>query len=226
MLIDDGLMPLHKVTIVPRGGALGMAMFMPEKDVLGYERTQLKNMICTAMAGRIGEKVFSGEISNGASSDIKNATSMARRMVCEWGMSDKLGPIAYGENQQNLFLGREIARTQSISEETLRAIDAEIQSIVSEQYARAEKLIADHAEAHKKIAEALLEYETLDGVHVKEIVEFGEIRTEVGYLSLEKKAEARKAAEAKEAEEKAAEAAKMEASDPKAEKPKNGVGER
>lgn len=203
VLIDDGLMPLHKVTIVPRGGALGMAMFMPEKDVLGYERAQLKNMICTAMAGRIGEKVFTGSISNGASSDIKNATSMARRMVCEWGMSERLGPVSYGENQQNLFLGREIARTQNVSEETLRAIDDEIRGIVSEQYARAEKLISDHAEAHKKIAEALLEYETLDGVHVKEIVEFGEIRTEVGYKSFEQKDAEKKAAEEKATAEKA-----------------------
>ena len=203
VLIDDGLMPLHKVTIVPRGGALGMAMFMPEKDVLGYERSQLENMICTAMAGRIGEKVFSGSISNGASSDIKNATSMARRMVCEWGMSDRLGPVSYGDNQQNLFLGREIARTQNVSEETLRAIDDEIRGIVSKQYARAEKLITDHADAHRKIAEALLEYETLDGVHVKEIVEFGEIRTEVGYKSFERKDAEKKAAEEKAAAERA-----------------------
>ena len=203
VLIDDGLMPLHKVTIVPRGGALGMAMFMPEKDVLGYERSQLENMICTAMAGRIGEKVFSGSISNGASSDIKNATSMARRMVCEWGMSERLGPVSYGDNQQNLFLGREIARTQNVSEETLRAIDDEIRGIVSKQYARAEKLIADHADAHRKIAEALLEYETLDGVHVKEIVEFGEIRTEVGYKSFERKDAEKKAAEEKAAAERA-----------------------
>ncbi len=203
VLIDDGLMPLHKVTIVPRGGALGMAMFMPEKDVLGYERSQLENMICTAMAGRVGEKVFSGSISNGASSDIKNATSMARRMVCEWGMSDRLGPVSYGDNQQNLFLGREIARTQNVSEETLRAIDDEIRGIVSKQYARAEKLIADHADAHRKIAEALLEYETLDGVHVKEIVEFGEIRTEVGYKSFERKDAEKKAAEEKAAAERA-----------------------
>lgn len=195
VLIDDGLLPLHKVTIVPRGGALGMAMYAPEKDVLGYERQQLKNMICSAMAGRIGEKVYSGEISNGASSDIKHATSLARRMVCEWGMSEKLGPIAYGENQQNLFLGREIARSQNVSEATLREIDTEIHSIVAAEYARAEKLIAEHAEAHRKIAEALLEYETLDGIHVREIVEHGEIRSEVGYISLSKKAAEKKAAQ-------------------------------
>ncbi|MBQ9758756.1 MAG: cell division protein FtsH, partial [Opitutales bacterium] len=122
-------------------------------------------------------------ISSGASSDIKSATSMARRMVCEWGMSS-LGPVAFGENQQNLFLGREIARTQSISEATLQNIDREIRDIIDRQYERAEKIISENAEAHKKIAEALLEYETLDGVHVKEILEHGEIRTSVEYKPL------------------------------------------
>lgn len=181
--IDDGTMPLHKVTIIPRGGALGMAMFMPSKDILGRTKTQLLNTICSTMAGRIGEKVFTHDISSGASSDIKSATSMARRMVCEWGMSS-LGPVAFGENQQNLFLGREIARTQNISEATLQNIDREIRDIIDSQYERAEKIISENAEAHKKIAEALLEYETLDGVHVKEILEHGEIRTSVEYKPL------------------------------------------
>lgn len=179
-IVDDGTMPLHKVTIIPRGGALGMAMFMPSKDILGRTKTQLLNTICSTMAGRIGEKVFTHDISSGASSDIKSATSMARRMVCEWGMSS-LGPIAFGENRQNLFLGREIARTQSVSEATLQNIDREIRDIINKQYERAEKIISEHAEAHKKIAEALLEYETLDAVHVKEILEYGEIRTSVEY---------------------------------------------
>lgn len=179
-VVDDGTMPLHKVTIIPRGGALGMAMFMPSKDILGRTKTQLLNTICSTMAGRIGEKVFTRDISSGASSDIKSATSMARRMVCEWGMSS-LGPVAFGENQQSLFLGRELTKTQSVSEETLRSIDAEIRAIISGEYARAEKILAENAEAHKKIAEALLEYETLDGVHVKEILECGEIRTPIEY---------------------------------------------
>ncbi len=179
-IVDDGTMPLHKVTIIPRGGALGMAMFMPSKDILGRTKTQLLNTICSTMAGRIGEKVFTHDISSGASSDIKSATSMARRMVCEWGMSS-LGPVAFGENRQNLFLGREIARTQSVSEATLQNIDREIHDIIDKQYERAEKIISEHAEAHKKIAEALLEYETLDAVHVKEILEHGEIRTSVEY---------------------------------------------
>ena len=183
VMVDDGTMPLHKVTIIPRGGALGMAMFMPSKDILGRTKTQLLNTICSTMAGRIGEKVFTHDISSGASSDIKSATSMARRMVCEWGMSS-LGPVAFGENQQNLFLGREIARTQNISEATLQNIDREIRDIIERQYERAEKLISKHGDAHKKIAEALLEYETLDGVHVKEIIEHGEIRSPIDYKPL------------------------------------------
>ena len=177
-LIDDGALPLHKVTILPRGRALGMAMLMPTKELLGYTRQRLLDYICMAMAGRVGEKVISGEISNGASSDIKQATRFARQMVCDWGMSD-LGPIAFGENSDTVFLGREISRTQTHSDETARRIDEAISAIVREQYARAEKLIADNAEAHRKIAEALLLHETLDGVHVMEILKTGAIRTPV-----------------------------------------------
>ena len=177
-LIDDGALPLHKVTILPRGRALGMAMLMPTKELLGYTRQRLLDYICMAMAGRVGEKVISGEISNGASSDIKQATRFARQMVCDWGMSD-LGPIAFGENSDTVFLGREISRTQNHSDATARRIDEAISAIVREQYARAEKLIADNAEAHRKIAEALLLHETLDGVHVMEILKTGAIQTAV-----------------------------------------------
>ena len=177
-LIDDGALPLHKVTILPRGRALGMAMLMPTKELLGYTRQRLLDYICMAMAGRVGEKVISGEISNGASSDIKQATRFARQMVCDWGMSD-LGPIAFGENSDTVFLGREISRTQTHSDETARRIDEAISAIVREQYARAEKLIADNSDAHRKIAEALLLHETLDGVHVMEILKTGAIQTPV-----------------------------------------------
>ena len=177
-LIDDGALPLHKVTILPRGRALGMAMLMPTKEILGYTRQRLLDYICMAMAGRVGEKVISGEISNGASSDIKQATRFARQMVCDWGMSD-LGPVAFGENSDTVFLGREISRTQNHSDATARRIDEAISAIVQEQYARAEKLIAENAEAHRKIAEALLLHETLDGVHVMEILKTGAIQTPV-----------------------------------------------
>jgi cell division protease FtsH len=177
-LIDDGSLPLHKVTILPRGRALGMAMYMPAKEILGYSKARLLNYICSAMAGRIGERVVTGEISNGASSDIKQATRLARQMVCDWGMSD-LGPVAFGENSDTVFLGREISRTQSHSDETARRIDDAISTIVREQYARAEKLVAEHADALRKIAEALLEHETLDGVHVMEIIKTGAIQTPI-----------------------------------------------
>ncbi|MDR2862751.1 MAG: ATP-dependent zinc metalloprotease FtsH [Puniceicoccales bacterium] len=181
--IDDGLLPLHKVTIIPRGRALGMAMFLPKKDILGQSKKQLLNRICTAMAGRIGEEIVTGDFSNGAASDIKQATTVARHMVCDWGMSD-LGPVAFGENQEHIFLGREITRSQNYSDDTARRIDTAIHDIVQKQYLRAQTVLKEHAQAHKVVAEALLEYETLDGAHVHEALKYGEIRTPVVYRPL------------------------------------------
>lgn len=177
-LLDDGTMPLHKVTILPRGRALGMAMAFPKKDLLGRTRKQLVNSICMAMGGRIGEEVETGDYSSGAAQDIKHATSLARHMVCDWGMSD-LGPVAYGDNQDHIFLGKEITRNQNYSEETARRIDEEIHRIIDGQYKRAKELLETHEEALRKVAEALLEYETLEGKHVEEILEHGELRSEV-----------------------------------------------
>ncbi len=181
--LDDKHLPLHKVTIIPRGRALGMAMILPKKDILGQSRKQLRDRICMAMAGRIGEEVVTGDFSNGASSDIKQATAIARHMVCDWGMSD-LGPVALGQNSEHIFLAREITRSQDYSDDTAQKIDAAIRGIVTAEYARAQKIISEHAEAHKKVAEALLEYETLDGLHVQEILNFGEIKTPVAYRPL------------------------------------------
>lgn len=194
-LIDDGHLPVHKVTIIPRGRALGMAMFLPKKDILGQSKKQLLNRICTAMAGRIGEEVVTGDYSNGAASDIKQATALARHMVCDWGMST-LGPVALGENQEHIFLAREITRSQNYSDDTARRIDTAIHDIIEEQYQRAEELIREHAEAHRKIAEALLEYETLDGVHVQEILQHGELRTPVVYKPMTKRERTEEAEEA------------------------------
>jgi cell division protease FtsH len=130
------------------------------------------------MAGRVGERVITGDISSGAAQDIKQATRMARQMVCDWGMSD-LGPISYNENTDTVFLGREISRTQGHSDETARRIDVAVAQIITEQFALAEKIITEHAEAHRKIAEALLEHETLDGVHIMEILKTGAIQTPI-----------------------------------------------
>ncbi|MGF1452310.1 MAG: ATP-dependent zinc metalloprotease FtsH [Opitutales bacterium] len=177
-LINDRKLQLHKVTIIPRGRALGLTMASPTKDILGMSQREYENMICNTMAGRIAEKTHTGDISSGASNDILQATRMARHMVCDLGMS-RLGPVAYGENRDQIFLAREITRRQEYSEETARQIDEEIRRIVQEQYDRAESMIREHEDGLRKIAEALLEYETIDGEHVREILEFGEIRTPV-----------------------------------------------
>lgn len=177
-LIDDGHLPLHKVTIIPRGRALGLTMMLPKKDILGQSRKHLLNQICCAMAGRIGEELETHDFSNGAASDIKQATKIARHMVCDWGMSD-LGPVAYGENQEQVFLGKEINRTQNFSESTAKRIDEAIASIINTQFERAKSLIAEHREALRTIAESLLEHETIEGIHVEEIIKYGEIRSDI-----------------------------------------------
>jgi cell division protease FtsH len=111
-VVDDGVLPVHKVTIIPRGQSLGSTMFVPKKDMLSYTKKRLINQICCAMGGRAAEELVLGDISNGAAGDIKMATKIARNMVCDWGMSD-LGLIAYGENQDHVFLGKEIARIKT-----------------------------------------------------------------------------------------------------------------
>lgn len=177
-VVDDGHLPLHKVTIIPRGQALGLTMMLPKKDILGQSRKHLLNQICCAMAGRLGEELETNDFSNGASSDIKQATKIARHMVCDWGMSD-LGPVALGENQEQLFLAKEITRTQNYSEATAQRIDEAIREIVQGQYERARSIIEEKREALTTIAEALLEFETLEGKHVHEIIEHGQIQSSV-----------------------------------------------
>jgi cell division protease FtsH len=177
-VIDDGRLPLHKVTIIPRGQALGVTMMIPSKDFLNQSKGFLENSICTSMGGRIAENLVFKEITTGAAADLKNATHLARRMVCDWGMS-LLGPITFGENQEHIFLGREIARNQNYSEETARKIDSQVSAIVDAQYERARKIIEEHHDHLDKVAAALLQYETIEGKHVMEILKFGEMRSPV-----------------------------------------------
>ena len=202
-LLGGKKMALHKVTIIPRGRALGLTMSTPTKDILGHSKREILDHICIAMGGRIGEEIETGDFSNGAAMDIKQATRLARHMVCDWGMSD-LGPVAYGENREHMFLAREITRTQNYSEDTAQKIDTAIREIVRGQFERAKKVIGEHREALTKISETLLEYETIEGVHVKEILEHGEIRSPVESNTLihrkksQPKANEEKAAEKKE----------------------------
>ncbi|MDF3056393.1 MAG: ATP-dependent metalloprotease FtsH, partial [Rariglobus sp.] len=177
-VLDDGLLPVHKVTIIPRGGSLGSTMYIPSKDILTQEKKRLEIRIAIGCAGRIAEELVLQDISNGASGDIRQVTKIARHMVCDWGMSP-LGMVAYGESNDTVFLGREITRNQHYSEETARKIDAEITRIISEQYTRATEIISTHRHALDKIAEALLEYETIEGKHVMEILKTGAISSPV-----------------------------------------------
>ena len=177
-VLDDGSLPVHKVTIIPRGGSLGSTMYIPKKDMLTQEKKKLEIRIATGCAGRIAEEVVLNDISNGAAGDIRQVTKIARHMVCDWGMSP-LGMIAYGESNDTVFLGREITRNQTYSEETARKIDSEVFRIVEEQYNRAKEIVLKHRAVLDKIAAALLEFETIEGKHVLEILEFGEIRSPI-----------------------------------------------
>jgi cell division protease FtsH len=177
-VVDDGIFPVHKVTIIPRGRSLGSTMYIPKKDTYNYAKRRMLARLATLFGGRIAEEQVLGDITSGASGDIQQATKLARHMVCDWGMSP-LGPISYGENHDTVFLGREISRTESYSQETARKIDQEVQKIIDEQYQRAVDIISQKREALDKIAAALLEYETIEGKHVMEIIEHGEVRSPV-----------------------------------------------
>ena len=165
--------PLHKVTIIPRGQALGSTMSLPKQDILNRRRKEMLDMIAMIMAGRIAEEVYAQDISTGASGDIQQATQIARAMVCQYGMSDKLGMIQYGDNNEYVFLGREMARSKDYSERIAQDIDAEVKRIIDEGYNRAKDLIVTHSDKLEMLAQKLLEFETLDGAQVEEIVRHG-----------------------------------------------------
>lgn len=165
--------PLHKVSIIPRGPALGVTMFLPTEDRYGFEKKRVTDLLCVTMGGRVAEEIFLGDVSSGASGDIKQATWFARKMVCEWGMSPILGMVQYGDQEDHVFLARDIARSRGYSEATAQEIDGEIRKIVNGAYQRAVDIITANREKVELIARALLEYETLDAVHVREIIEHG-----------------------------------------------------
>jgi len=165
--------PLHKVTIIPRGQSLGSTMSLPKDDVLNRRRKEMLDMIAVTMAGRIAEEIVSGDISTGAAGDIQQATQLARAMVCHWGMSDKLGMVQYGDNNEYVFLGREMIRSKDYSERTAQEIDTEVKRIIDEEFRIAKDIIYNHRDKLEIIANCLLDYETLDGTQVAEIVRTG-----------------------------------------------------
>ncbi len=163
--------PVHKVTIIPRGRALGVTMQLPEQDRYAYDRDYLLNRVAVLFGGRIAEEVFMNQMTTGASNDFERATQMARDMVTRYGMSDVLGPMVYAENEGEVFLGRSITKTTNMSEETMRKVDAEIRRIIDDQYALARRLIEENRDKVEAMTKALLEFETIDADQIDDIVQ-------------------------------------------------------
>jgi len=172
--------PIHKMTIIPRGRALGMVMRLPEKDEYSQSREKMHENLAIAMGGRVAEELIFGydQVTSGASSDIQMATSLAKNMVTKWGLSDKLGPLLYGEDEQEVFLGRSMTQHQSMSDDTSKLIDAEVRRFVDDAYDRAKKILTDNIDELHKLAEAALEYETLSGDEIDKILAGKPIRTQ------------------------------------------------
>jgi cell division protease FtsH len=164
--------PIHKATIIPRGRALGMVMRLPERDQLSITREKMYSDIAVAMGGRIAEEIIFGhdKVTSGASSDIDMVTKMAKNMVTKWGMSKELGPIAFGDNEEEVFLGRSVTQTQNMSEETAKKVDSEIKKIVDQGYKRAQSVLTDKIDDLHKLAKALLIYETLSGDEIRDLI--------------------------------------------------------
>ncbi len=165
--------PLHKVSIIPRGPALGVTMMLPDKDKYNFRRLEIRDELCVLMGGRVAEEIFIGDVSSGASADIRQASWYAKKMICEWGMSDRLGMVHYGEEAGMVFLGRDLGAHRGYSEQTAQTIDEEVRALVEEAHTRAKDLILANRDALERITQALLEYETLDAQQVRDLINHG-----------------------------------------------------
>ena len=170
--------PIHKVTIIPRGRALGVTQTLPEEDRVSMDREKAEAMIAFMMGGRAAEELILAQRTTGAGNDIERATDIARKMVCEWGMSDVLGPLSFGKKDEQIFLGREINQHRDYSEQTAQIIDREVRKIVEANYKRALNLLRDHIDELHRLSEALLEYETLDGTEIDMAIKGEKIQRE------------------------------------------------
>ena len=165
--------PVYKVTIIPRGRALGVTMYLPEGDKYSFNRTAIESMLCSLYGGRVAEELIFGanKVTTGASNDIERATKMARNMVTKWGLSDELGPIAYAEEEGEVFLGRAVSQTKNVSDDTARKIDEVVRGILDRAYARTTQLLTDHLDQLHAMAKLLLQYETIDAPQIDAIME-------------------------------------------------------
>ena len=177
-LFVEGNDPLHKVTIIPRGRALGVTMNLPERDRYGFTKREIEARLAMMFGGRVAEEMIFGRdnVTTGASNDIQQATNLARRMVTEWGMSEKLGRLRYSENEEEIFLGRSITKSKTVSDETAEQIDEEVRRIIEAAEAHAEAVLTEHRDALDTLATALLEYESLSGEDVRTLLDGGTIR--------------------------------------------------
>lgn len=204
--------PVHKVTIIPRGRALGVTMQLPTEDRYSYDRETLLTMISIMFGGRIAEEVFMNQATTGASNDFERATHLARDMVTRYGMSDKMGPMVYAENEGEVFLGRSVTRTTHVSEATMQQVDAEIRRILDERYEVARKLIVENSDKMHAMAEALLKWETIDSDQIDDIMAGREVRPPKSYdESKTSAAKSESAARAETAEARPAESAQERA---------------
>ncbi|MGA8477460.1 MAG: ATP-dependent zinc metalloprotease FtsH [Chthoniobacterales bacterium] len=167
--------PVHKVTIIPRGPSLGSTMYLPAEEKYNNRKNELLDRLVVIMGGRVAEEMIFGDVTSGASGDIRMATGIARKMVCEWGMSERLGMVEYGEHDDFVFLGRDISRSRAYSEATAQEIDREVKRLCDDSYQRAMKALTHRKDVLIAIAKALLEYETLDGIQVREIINYGKL---------------------------------------------------
>ena len=164
--------PVYKVTIIPRGRALGVTMYLPEGDRYSYNKVAIESQLCSLYGGRVAEELIFGadKVTTGASNDIERATKMARNMVTKWGLSDEMGPIAYGEEEDEVFLGRSVTQTKNVSDETARKIDEVVRTILDRAYARATAILTENLDKLHAMAQALLQYETIDAGQIEDIM--------------------------------------------------------
>lgn len=164
--------PVYKVTIIPRGRALGVTMFLPEEDKYSLNKTQLESQLASLFGGRVAEELIYGKqkVTTGASNDIERATEIARNMVSKWGLSDELGPLSYNENEDEVFLGRSVTQHKNVSDETHRKIDKEVRRIIDAAYDRAREILTGHDKQLHLMADALMRYETIDAKQIDQIM--------------------------------------------------------
>jgi len=164
--------PVYKVTIIPRGRALGVTMFLPEQDRLSYSKERLESQLCSLFGGRVAEEIIFGpsQVTTGASNDIERATDLARNMVTKWGLSEKLGPLAYTKDEGEVFLGHSVTQHKMMSDETAHAIDEEVRSIIERSYGRAKSIVDANEDKLHMMAEALIKYETIESDQIDDIM--------------------------------------------------------